>query len=443
MRGLMTRPERRGYLSGSASVRVAELAGGDIKRKLAGMVPIAILGEISDIQAVNRRRRFESASTTAPNFTPLEFLDTRERGLSRILAWLLNPHGSHEQGAAFLEEFTRWLELDDEWRRDLDDASVILEAPTIAITRVGYLDVLVRLKGRMLAIENKPTATDQPEQVRRYLADLSSRRLEAHCLVYLSGTGSAPSDESVGADEFGAAVAAGTLRVRGYAAIADWMDACAPRCIAPTVSAMLAGIKSHVLKEFSGVTDLGEVEEIRNAVLSSRERLEAGLALLEAEASIKGRLIETLVSKVEELVRGRRGWRVRRSDIGSSNNSGLVIGLAPDATVGFGIQFDKSGHRVLFYGVNSMDDRPLPRGAKRVMQELIGVKTGTAAWPIWKLVGPNDKFFPMPKATGREFWLGLSDGSVARMLVGYVEEVERTLRREKLLVPVKERVLAE
>lgn len=407
------------------------------------MTPFALLGELSDIQSASRRRRVESASRTAPNFTPLEFLDTRERGLSRILAWLLNPRGSHEQGSAFLDEFTRWLELDDGWRRDLDDAWVILEAPTIAITKVGYLDVLVRLKGRMLAIENKPTATDQPEQVRRYLADLSSRRLDAHCLVYLSGRGSAPSDESIGADEFGAAVAAGTLRVRGYAAIADWMDACASRCVAPTVSAMLAGIKSYALKEFSGVTDLAEVEDIRNAVLSSRERLEAGLALMEAEASIKEMLLAALVAEVEQLVRTRRGWRVRRSDIGSSNKSGLVIGLTPDATVGFGLQFDKSGHRVLFYGVNSMDGRPLPRGAKKVMQELIGVKNGTAAWPVWKQVGPNDKFFPMPKATGREFWLGLSDGSVARMLVGYVEEVERTLRHAKLLAAVKKRVLAE
>ncbi|MES3081181.1 PD-(D/E)XK nuclease family protein [Sphingomonas faeni] len=420
---------------------VAKLAAADIERKFAPMWPITLLDEISDIQVANRSRRIESASRTAPNFTPLEFLDVRERGLSRILAWLLNPRGSHEQGAAFLEEFTRWLELDDEWRRDLDNARVILEAPTIAITRVGYLDVLVRLKGRMLAIENKPTATDQPEQVRRYLADLSSRRLDAHCLVYLSGTGSAPSDESIGADEFGAAVAVGTLRVRGYAAIADWMDVCAPRCVAPTVSAMLAGIKSYVLKEFSGVTDQGEVEEIGNALLSSRERLEAGLALLEAETSIKERLLATFVLKVEELVRGRRGWRVRRSDIGSSNNSGLVIGLTPDATVGFGIQFDKSGHRFLFYGVNSVDGRALPRGAKRVIQELVGVKTGTAAWPVWKQVGPNDKFFPMPKATGREFWLGLNDGSVARMLVSYVEEVERTLRGAKLLTAVKTRVL--
>jgi hypothetical protein len=244
----VTRSQAGGLLVPLGLGAVAEIAEADIKRKLAAMWPIALLGEISDIQAANRSRRVESASRTAPNFTPLEFLDTRERGLSRILAWLLNPRGSHEQGAAFLEEFTRWLELDDEWRLGLDDAHVILEAPTIAITRVGYLDVLVRLKGRMLAIENKPTATDQPEQVRRYLADLASRRLDAHCLVYLSGTGSAPSDKSVGADEFGAAVAIGTLRVRGYAAIADWMDACVPRCVAPTVSAMLAGIKSHVLR---------------------------------------------------------------------------------------------------------------------------------------------------------------------------------------------------
>lgn len=407
------------------------------------MSSIVLLEEIAAVEAERRHRRDETAIRTAPNFTPLEFLDTRERGLSRLLAWLLNPRGSHEQKSAFLEEFTRWLDLDDAWRRDLEDAQVILEAPTATATRIGYLDVLIRLKGRMLAIENKPTAIDQPEQVRRYLADLSARRLEAHCLVYLSGSGSAPSNRSVGVDEFGAAVADGTLRVRGYAAIADWMDACAPRCAAPSVSAMLAGIKKHVLKEFAGVTDVAQVEEIASLVLASGEKLEAGLALLEAGESIKQKLLGTLVEQVEELIRAKRGWRVRRSDIGPSNNSGLVVGLTLAASVGFGIQFDKSGYQWLFYGVNSLDGRPLPRGAKKVMQDLIGVKTGTAAWPVWKQVGPNDKFLSMPKVTGREFWMGVRDGSVARMLVDYVEEVERTLRREKLLTAIKERVLAE
>lgn len=413
------------------------------KPKVSTIDPAALLEDVFAIQASNRRNRVEVARYTAPNFTPLDFLDTKERGLSRILAWLLNPQGSHEQGAVFLDEFMRWLDLDDEWRRDLDSAKVILEAPTIVAKRVGYLDVLVRLKGRMLAIENKPAAVDQPEQVRRYLADLSSRRLDAYCLVYLSGSGRAPSDKSVGEDEFGAAVAAGTLRVQGYAAIADWMNACMPRCAAPSVSAMLDGIKKHVLREFAGVTDIKQAEQVADRVVGSEDMLDSALALLEAGPLIKERLIAILIKQVEDLIRMKRGWSICRSDLGPTNNSGLIIGLTRATSVGFGIQFDRSDYQWLFYGVNSVDGRPLPRGVKKSIQCLVGTTNGTQMWPVWKQVGPNDKFFPMSKTIGREFWMGLRDGSVARMLVDFVEEVERALSRDKLLTAVKERVIAE
>ncbi len=37
----------------------------------------------------------------------------------------------------------------------------------------------------------------------------------------------------------------------------------------------------------------------------------------------------------------------------------------------------------------------LPRGVEKTMQELIGVETGTAARPVWKQIGPNDRFSPV------------------------------------------------
>src|SRR4051812_36234492 len=100
------------------------------------------------------------AQRLAPDFNVFDFIAPDELRLSAILAWLLDPAGSHGQGALFLAEFLReiglpWLD------EDLALARVAVEAGTDVGRRI---DVLVRLPGAVLAIENKPFAADQPRQ---------------------------------------------------------------------------------------------------------------------------------------------------------------------------------------------------------------------------------------------------------------------------------------
>ena len=49
------------------------------------------------------RQRY--AKQLAPNFSVFDYIYTDEMMLSRIIADLLNPHGTHAQGVAFLSLF--------------------------------------------------------------------------------------------------------------------------------------------------------------------------------------------------------------------------------------------------------------------------------------------------------------------------------------------------
>lgn len=406
-----------------------------VKKKLR-----TFLEDVGAIITARQRATAARASTTAPEFTPLDFLDTRERSLSRILAWLLDPGGSHAQGAAFLIAFTEWLCLDDQWRQQADKGRVMLEAPINASGRGGFIDVLIRLPGRMLAIENKPKAVDQPGQVSRYLADLASRRLDAYCLIYLSGSGGGPSEQSIRRDEMAQATLAGTLQLRTFAELPDWLSVCEQRCRAPSVSHMLQGTSKFITREYAGVSDIMEAEEIAKTARSSSDRLEAALATIEAEATIKGAIIADLVSGVKQGASHRRGWGLVRHDLGPTRWSALAVRLSAKGTIGFGVCFDMTDHRWLFYGVTSLDGRPLPRGAKPLLQNLIGSKSSSGTWPVWKQVGPNDRFFPMPKEVGREFWHAAQDGLMARMIIDFAVEAEAALKGAKLLTAVRGRV---
>lgn len=89
---------------------------------------------------------------------------------SALLADLLNPHGSHGQGAVFLNLFVKYLKLPN---LDVENCEVLVEKYIGAInedkTRGGQLDIFISdKKGNCIAIENKIYACDQENQLIRY-----------------------------------------------------------------------------------------------------------------------------------------------------------------------------------------------------------------------------------------------------------------------------------
>ncbi|MGO1120865.1 PD-(D/E)XK nuclease family protein [Rhodovibrionaceae bacterium A322] len=122
---------------------------------------------------------------------------------SRLLASLLDPYGSHGQGALFLNAFLRLLQQrlsaagvfwpsSQEWQAHCDRWQVYEEYHTT----FGRLDLLLENKALKSAIvvENKLGAGDQPGQLLRYWSWLEQER--GHWpyiqLVYLSPQGRFP-----------------------------------------------------------------------------------------------------------------------------------------------------------------------------------------------------------------------------------------------------------
>ncbi len=131
-----------------------------------------------------------------------DYLRTDELGLSRIIADLLDPEGAHGQRTLFLERFLcslgKSVDLGSRFFLESPHISVQAEA---GITDKQRIDVLVQFdnvkESHALAIENKPYADDGHGQIRHYLNYLDERFGRNFLLVYLSPTGTPPSDISV------------------------------------------------------------------------------------------------------------------------------------------------------------------------------------------------------------------------------------------------------
>lgn len=66
-------------------------------------------------------------------------------------------------------------------------------------------------------------------------------------------------------------------------------------------------------------------------------------------------------------------------------------------------------------------------------------RSGTHCWPVWKNVGPNDRYFPVARRADRDFWLSAYDGRLAKMLVRFVEDAKAALNAAGLLEAIRTR----
>ena len=231
-----------------------------------------------------RQARKLYAPRLAPDFNSFNFIAPDEMRLSEILATLLRPSGDHAQGAAFLNAFLKRFDLED-YLQEAHRVEVITEAVTNRIDNsMRRMDILLNFGQSAIAIENKPWTYDQNEQVTDYLDQLKKSHPKKHCLIYLSGTGKPPSNESVRQADKERMEKEGRLLIIAYTRLLDWLSDCKAICQAERVRHFLDDFSDYILQQFEGVRDMTEFDQIFNAVTESGEMLKTALQMANSVA---------------------------------------------------------------------------------------------------------------------------------------------------------------
>lgn len=122
----------------------------------------------------------------ASRFNVFEYINPNENRITQIIANLLDPEGKHGQGMLFLNIFLETIE-----HPELRDPSVRprvrCEESASVPGKSGRLDCTIEIDGFRIGIENKPSAIEQTEQLRRYAQSLRQKNGEQFCLVLLDG----------------------------------------------------------------------------------------------------------------------------------------------------------------------------------------------------------------------------------------------------------------
>ena len=224
-----------------------------------------------------------------------------EATLSRVIADLLDPSGSHGQDTLFLKCLLRGLDLD--WTSDisLQSARIEVERQTDDNRR---LDVSVHIdKDHCLAIENKPYAPDRTNQFKDYLYELM--KYEKSLLIYLSAGGKPPAEKSLTLDDLDVLQDDHLFKIMPYDntggsdreddfdqyridySLADWLGDCRKSCDIDRLRWFLSEAETFCERQFGGnnVTD-AETSTIKEFVLSDERSLKTALTLAKSLPNI-------------------------------------------------------------------------------------------------------------------------------------------------------------
>jgi len=190
----------------------------------------------------------------ATRFNLFDLLPPDEPSVSRVLRELLDPKGSHGQGATFLLHFLDMIGCP----RPIDSNTT--QVTTEHYTRHGtakgrFIDLLIRYDGYAIGIENKLWARDQRDQVQDYLEDVKKQGVEGAWLLYITPDGRKPSQWSLG--EATTVLADGSILLLAYVLregdkpdLVTWLAECRRMCESEKIREILSDLEKHLRLRF-------------------------------------------------------------------------------------------------------------------------------------------------------------------------------------------------
>jgi hypothetical protein len=321
-------------------------------------------------------------ASSASDFRPFDYFQPGEVTLSRIIADLLDPQGSHNQGAVFLKAFLSTIECESDLGSDLDAVKVEPEDATKYIENDRRrMDITLRSSDFVLGIENKPWAREQPGQVSEYVENLRretrNRSIRGFRLVYLCGDRSTPTSLTI--EEIADLRSGKLLKIREYwNDLGAWLVTCEKEC--PTDAQPVRSFLQF-FRQYVGAQR--EAQMIADYVLQEgdQERLSIALEVADSCDAIKDRLIRNFGRELERdlkrelTTRMRSAARIDNDLAFKTNYSGLRMYM-PKWAFKVSIETQSKGSSFI-WGVENKELRPSEENLFPELAEKLNRKFGS------------------------------------------------------------------
>ncbi len=385
------------------------------------------------LRAFDDQRRSPSPSL-GPACSVFRFTGLDELLVSRLIAWLLSPDGSHAQGARFLHAFCDRYRIT---RPPQQRLRVELEVATDLIDRARRrIDICVLDEGWSLGVENKPMAGFQKRQLADYLDQLRRRSPFGATLVVLKGwEGDLPRDQMAepGMVE---ALADGSLVNADYADVQLWLTDCAASSEAPYVTSLIVDLRDSLQRWLSGGMEMERQRVAVGGILGDDGQRDAALELLASAdhliASLSDRFVRDLGAALGP-TRFQIVPSVLPTRVDLPRKEYLDIELDEALPFKLSVGFDKGNLRLPYFGLRPREGTSATgRVYSRLRRDLasIGVPSQTSYldWWFWWTYA-DERRFGFAHDDTVAVWQALGNGSFAAGVVGLADDFHGHLEK--------------
>ncbi len=194
------------------------------------------------------------AAATGQSFNLFKILDCERDEVkthSAILAELLDPNGSHGQGAVFARLFAERFKIPTD---GIESAGVRRE---VTISDGSRVDILLQTDDMCIVVENKIHAKDRSNQLERY--HMHARQWPRFRVIYLTLHGEDPSDGSLGKLDQG-----DVLCISYEVDVLAWLDDCIKEVVrVPQIREIVAQYQT-LLRKLTGQSTGELVMELKD-----------------------------------------------------------------------------------------------------------------------------------------------------------------------------------
>ncbi len=367
------------------------------------------------------------APKLAPRFNCFAFIQPDEMKLSKIIAALLDPHHSHAQGETFLKLF--FSELDVPYPQDCSNIKVDCEVSTkLIINNYRRIDIVVNFDDKYgLAIENKPWASDQYQQITDYAQEMQNKfGNNKWFLVYLSGNSSNPSEYSISQEQLEELESKDYFKGSHFGQVVEWLKKCEAQCQADHVRHFLRDFIAYCENEFLGKTNMIDASLVKDFALQP-ENLEMSLTIGQQIISIKEELLNQFVQDLStefETSFNVTDWKFEKPTKFGYWSKHVQLKFYKQNWSNFylTVEFDRNECIQFFQSIRKTDKTTpdLPEGTVENLNATLNKAgaIGLPAWSWWCYFSPP--YYDW--RTNNEPWIEIKSGNLAKMVM---QEIKR------------------
>lgn len=399
-----------------------------------------LLLEVTASNKSLRKAKELLAYSFAPDFRLFDFMRADEQGLSRCIASLLDPRGTHGQGDTYLKLFLNSLELET-WQEigNLTATQVFIEYPANG----RRIDLLLKFgSGEVLAIENKPWAQDQYNQLADYAEFLNKANKKTNwLLIYLANK--SPSEYSIAPDLQRYLTDKECFSIYGFEKLTDWLEHCLAVTRPIKVRFFIEELKFFIDEQVNGRYLMENENETINLITASTDNMRAAFDITNNLVNAQEKLLQQLKEQLNTKIADKNITFIWQGNIFNRNKgAGFYFEIeqlySHDLTVFF--EFEDINLKTFIWGIRRRNKDVLLDESKWLFFNKEMVRLGYREvpiyewWPWYQCGAPGDNLASdgySDWSSNPEPWQDIINGSLAEAIYEVVSTLHQGLKHYK------------